>query len=160
MSLTVYSPPVPTYVALGTVTLTGSDAEIEFASIPQTYRDLVLIGNSVGASNGENLTPKINGSSSDFTWVQMTSGLVSNTGTNNSIGSMGTGNTFIRLDLFDYSATDKHKTFITQTRTTADLRVLAARWAQTTAITSVSVSIRLGYTFSSGGTFSLYGIEA
>ena len=157
---TVYSPPVSTYVALATVTLGGSDAEIEFASIPSSYRDLVLIGNSVGASGGENLTPKVNGSSSDFTWVQMTSGLVSNTGSNNSIGAMGTGNTFIRLDFLDYSATDKHKTFIAQTRTTADLRVLAARWAQTTAISSVSVSIRTGFTFSAGSTFSLYAIAS
>jgi hypothetical protein len=152
--------PTPTYVALATVTLTGSDSEVVFASIPQDYRDLRLVFVAAG-SGDENLTPKINGSSSNFSWVQMTSAPGSGSGTNNSIGRVSTSQTLGVLEFLDYSATDKNKTFFVRTNVTgSEVRQLAACWAQTTAITTVSVSIRTGHSFNSGGYFALYGIEA
>ena len=152
--------PTPTYVALATVTLAGTDSEIVFSSITATYRDLVIVSNCVGAGD-ENLTPKINGSSSNFSWVQMTSAPGSSSGSNNSIGRVSTSRNFLMLQFFDYSATDKHKTFLVRTEVSgSEARQLAARWAQTTAINEISLGIRLGYNFAIGSTFSLYGIEA
>ena len=145
--------------ALATVTLTGSDSEVVFASIPQDYRDLRLVFVAAG-SGDENLTPKINGSASNFNWVQITSAPNSGSGTNNSIGRVSTSQTLGMLEFLDYSATDKHKTFFVRTNVTgSEVRQLAARWAQTTAITTVSVSIRTGHSFNSGGHFALYGIK-
>lgn len=150
--------PTATYIALANLTLTGTDAEVTFANIPNTYRDLVIIFQGTGAGD-ENLTPKINTSSSDFSWVQMTSAPGSSSGANNSIGRVSTDLTMGILQFFDYSATDKHKTFLVRTNVTgSEARQLAARWAQTTAIDSISLAIRTGHNWNSGSTFALYGI--
>lgn len=158
---TVYSPPVSTYTALSTVTLTSTDAEVLFENIPNTYRDLILTFVATGAAD-ENLTPKINGSSADFSWIQITSGPSSGTGTNNSIGRVGgSSQTMGFLQFFDYAETDKHKSFMVRTNVAGtESRELIARWAQTTAINSISLGIRLGSSFQIGSTFSLYGIKA
>jgi len=145
------------WVPLAEITLTSTDSEVVFGSIPNTYRDLVLVANCVGAAD-ENMTPKFNGSSSDFSWVQMTTGPASSSGTNNSIGRISTSRNYVMLQIFDYAQTDKHKTFLVRTEVSgSEARQLAARWAQTTAINQVSLGIRLGANFAVGSTFALYG---
>jgi hypothetical protein len=120
---------------------------------------LILVANCVGAAD-ENMTPKFNGSSSDFSWVQMTTGPASSSGTNNSIGRISTSRNYVMLQIFDYAQTDKHKTFLVRTEVSgSEARQLAARWAQTTAINQVSLGIRLGANFQIGSTFSLYGVN-
>lgn len=154
--------PTPTYTPLATYTVTGSaDVQVVFSSIPNTYRDLVIVFN--GTSSGdENLIPTFNGSGVDFTWIQMTTGISSNAGTNNSIGRVAGGSrTMGMLQIFDYAQTNKHKTFFVQTDVASqERRQIVARWAQTTAINSVGLAIRTGITWSVGSTFALYGIEA
>lgn len=148
-----------TYIPLATVTLTGNDTQVLFSSIPNTYKDLVIVFDA-SATSGENMTPTINGSGTDFSWIQMQYAATSNTGTNNSIGSIGTGRNLGILQFFDYSATDKHKSFTVKTSSNAsDARLLACRWAQTAAINSIGLSIRLGYSWTTGSKFSLYGIH-
>jgi hypothetical protein len=70
--------------------------------------------------------------------------------------TFGSGQVTFSWQLFDYSTTDKHKTNLIRVGS-ASGRVFAyaQRWAQTTAINSVS--IRTNQTFSVGTTFSLYG---
>jgi hypothetical protein len=60
------------------------------------------------------------------------------------------------INIQDYSATDKHKTWISRGNwgwTSA----FGGRWANTNAITSVKILVS-GTTFQSGATFALYGI--
>ncbi len=45
--------PTATYIALANLTLTGTDAEVSFASIPATFRDLVVITNVDGSTQTE-----------------------------------------------------------------------------------------------------------
>ena len=150
---------VEAMTALATVNLSGSDSEILFQNIPQDYKDLILVFVAVG-SGDENLTPKINNSSSDFSWVQITTGGGNGSGTNNSIGRVSTSQTFGMLEFFDYSATDKKKNFLVTTNVTgSERRILGASWGQTTAINSIGLSIRLGYSFNIGGYFSLWGVK-
>jgi hypothetical protein len=60
----------------------------------------------------------------------------------------------------DFSATDKHKTFLSRNGQAAGLVIATAgRWANTSAVTSMSVNINSG-TFSTGHTFNLYGVIA
>lgn len=152
--------PTPTYTPLATVTLASNATSVSFSNIPATYRDLVLIVNGTGTGD-ENLTPTINGSSSDFSWVQMTSAPGSSSGTNNSIGRFTPDRNIVMIQYFDYAQTDKHKTFLVRTEVSgSEVRQLAARWAQTTAITSVALAIRTGFSFTTGTTFGLYGIRA
>ena len=66
----------------------------------------------------------------------------------------------IIAQVMDYSATDKHKTFLTrESRTGAAVAAIASRWASTSAVTSLAV-IGDGGNFASGCTFSLYGVIA
>lgn len=150
----------PTYTLLNQITLTAASSSVTFSNIPQNFGDLVLSWEAVGSID-ENLTPTLNGSSSDFSWVQMTSGPSSGTGTNNSIGRVSTSRNIGKLEFFDYSALDKHKTFLVRTQVSgSEVRQLAARWAQNTAISSIGLGIRTGGSFAIGSTFSLYGVVA
>ena len=60
----------------------------------------------------------------------------------------------------DYGATDKHKTIISRSdNPAAQTTVVTNRWANTAAITSVAVTAGAS-SYSSGSTFSLYGVIA
>lgn len=143
--------------ALASVTLQATSTSVTFSGIPSHYRDLVIVFVAVGTGD-ENLTPIINGSSSDFVWVQMTSAPITSIGTNNSIGRVATSQTMGMLQFFDYSQTNKHKTFLVETNVTgSERRQLIARWSQSTAINTIGLSIRTGLSFTTGSTFSLYG---
>jgi hypothetical protein len=62
---------------------------------------------------------------------------------------------------FDYSATDKHKTYVSQNGTSnKGSEVAAGRWANTAAVTSLTLSSVNGWTFAAGSTFALYGVSA
>ena len=166
MSPTVYSPPVATYTALGTTTLSGTDTEVLFSSIPSGFRDLVLVADANAAQS--DLRLRINGSTgSDYNWVYAQGNGSSATSNSTSNGtSLGyfyvTANQpFVSvLQFLDYSATDKQKSLlIRNNKNTERVSMIAGRWASTSAITSISL-----FTLPSGGytsgTFSLYGIEA
>ena len=60
--------------------------------------------------------------------------------------------------IMDYSATDKHKTVLTRSDNAGDrVRAYAGRYASTSAITTVSIGITGGATYSIGSTISIYG---
>lgn len=143
--------------AIANITLQQASTSVTFSGIPSNYRDLIIVFVGVGTGD-ENLTPIINGSSVDFVWVQMTSAPGTSTGTNNSIGRVATSQTMGMLQFFDYSQTNKHKTFLVETNVTgSERRQLLARWSQSAAINTLGLSIRTGLSFTAGSTFSLYG---
>ena len=155
--------PTSTYVALATTTLSGGETEVTFSSIPATYRDLVLViaGSSSTASG---LEAKINGSTSDMSTVYMygdgsSAASASATGVA-VIGQIDSSGGVSTTHFLDYSATDKHKTFLTRGSRAAGIVIAYAnRWAQTTAINSVAMTMQAG-SLNSGTVISLYGIEA
>ena len=167
---TVYSPPVSTYVPLATITLASTDSEVVFSSIPATYRDLIVVCSvrNSGTTDGF-LGLRFNGdTATNITNVWMF-GRNSSTDSAANTDSLTlgmqlneTGNSFDThiYNIMDYSATDKHKTILARSHAgTAELRMGAARWADTSAINEIKISLNTG-TLSSGSIFSLYGIEA
>jgi hypothetical protein len=146
------------------LTLTGTDSEVEFSSIPATYRDLVIVISGT-ASAYTGMLVKANGSDANFSFVQMV-GTGSGSGTSNAnstndLGAVYTGQFVSTINIMDYSATDKHKTILARTNGSAsDTRAVASRWASTNALTSFSFLISGAGTFSSGTTFALYGIAS
>ena len=162
--------PTPTYVALANLTLGSSASSVTFSSIPNTYRDLVLVfqgttngGGAMGlgarfnsdtGSNYSNVFMAGDGSSASSgsgTSDRMDIGFVSGT----------RGNTL--FNIMDYSATDKHKTSLARYNNSAVQTVARAyRWANTNAITSINLYNSSGNseTFASGSSFALYGISA
>jgi hypothetical protein len=163
--------PTPTYTALATVTLGTTASSITFSSIPATYRDLVVVLNGT-VTNNTDLRVRYNGDTgSNYSkvhmWGQNSSGQSdSSTGDNhlNLRDVPGSARLFTRVQIMDYSATDKHKTALAlntydPSSFTYNLFTGAGRWANTSAITSILVFLGTG-NFNSGTTLSLYGITA
>ena len=160
--------PTPTYLALATTTLSSSASSVTFSSISGSYRDLVLVANGTTAASNGYVVLQFNGDTgSNYSNVFMT-GFGSST--TESIAStdayikralMGNNQSNIIWQLLDYGATDKHKTVLSRSGSNGSTNVAAAfgRWANTAAVTSIAISSEFS-TFSSGSTFSLYGIEA
>jgi hypothetical protein len=64
------------------------------------------------------------------------------------------------MNIMDYSATDKHKTYIFRDNIASSLVVAqVGRWANTTAISTVAL-ISSSSTFVVGTTVALYGIAS
>ena len=60
-----------TYIPLATTTLTANTSTLTFQSIPQSYRDLVLIVSGQGSSDSS-LTFRANGDTgANYSWMQM-----------------------------------------------------------------------------------------
>jgi hypothetical protein len=157
--------PTATYVPIATITLTNSPNSVTFSSIPGTYRDLVLVSNQKGTILNESFV-SLNGSSSGFSGVRMIGsggGATSNTYSDNTgMGVMLDSDGFFTYQFMDYSATDKHKTILAK-QVRGQNSVVAAtahRWANTSAITSITIAGQPFAYWNAGTYFSLYGIQA
>ena len=158
--------PTATYTPLATVTLGSAAASVTFSSIPATYRDLILVIGG-GSASGQNIYIRNNGDTgSNYSYVWMVgtgSTTISQSGTRDAatVGSMfnSQGNAIIQL--MDYSATDKHKTYLGRSGNAANETFAgASRWANTAAITSMVVFLAGSANWNSATTFSLYGVIA
>jgi hypothetical protein len=145
------------------VTLGTSASSVTFSSIPATYRDLIVQGYIMPFGNVINA--KINNSDSNFSRVRMAgdgSTFFSDSGTDRNIGDNfgATAAITFKWQLMDYSATDKHKTNLIRIGSASGrVFAFAQRWAETTAINSITIEANSG-SFSLGTTLSLYGVIA
>jgi hypothetical protein len=164
--------PTMTYSPLATVTLGSSASSVTFSNIPATYRDLIFVFN--GQLTGvAGISFRINADSgSNYSTVYMRnvastpdSASFVDTRIFTSLSSITSGTrVFAQTQIMDYSATDKHKTVLTRSGydisgsgTTTEAH--AARWANTTAITSLAFTTSANQ-FAAGSTFNLYGVIA
>jgi hypothetical protein len=168
--------PTPTYKLIDTTTLAAASPQVVFNSIPQGYRDLVLIENPTHESSpsGQSTTIRLNGDTgSNYHMVYM-AGNISALSSQSGTGSPSTflwsgrfnnanGNNAI-AQFMDYSATDRHKTVLSRGSLglAAGLATIsfANRWTNTSAITSMVLFPEGGGNYAAGSTFSLYGIVA
>jgi hypothetical protein len=162
--------PTPTYTPLATVTLATTTSSVTFGSIPATYRDLILVCSfAYPGSNASYVALRFNGDSGgNYNRVSMegngsTASSFSESGASAGFifgGFLNTNPTSVLTQIMDYSATDKHKTYLSRgNSSSAVVGALAGRWANTAAITSVQVIPTLN-NFYSGTTISLYGVIA
>jgi hypothetical protein len=158
--------------ALATVTLQAASSVITFSSIPNNYADLILVlrGAPADTSYAVLALRFNNDSGNSYTYVGMTgNGATVGSGSNGSLSyaSLGQGyglgpstsSVFTTVvSIFDYATTNKHKTLVSRNNV-ADTGVEAqlARWANTSAISSISVLPSSGAGFAAGTTASLYG---
>lgn len=155
--------PTNTYTALATITLGSTDSEVVFASIPASYRDLVIVISGT-TNTGTNIGWKPNGDTSNHSGVYA-SGSGSGSGSSGTlfagqIGFLYTTQGDVIAQVMDYSATDKHKTILARANNAGNqTQMLAGRWASNTAISSIGL-VAFGNSFAIGSTFSLYGIAS
>ena len=161
----------PTYTLIDSTTLASSASSVTFSSIDQSYGDLVLVanGNQNPTANAD-FGLLFNGSTTGYSMVDMM-------GDGSGTESQAEGNTYadcgqylydnlgekpilVTVNLMDYKATDKHKSFLARNSSASEkVWAVAGRWANTAAITSIEVKPSSGF-LASGMTIYLYGIEA
>jgi len=159
--------PTPTYIPLQTITLGSSASSVTFASIPQTYRDLVC-ALSVATTTGQGVKFQYNGETATANYSRV---FMFGTGSSTSSGSSSgdanaqkliqtkTSISTAVVQIMDYSATDKHKTILARSGPADDIVFAEAqRWASTSAITSFTILSES--VLNANTTISLYGIEA
>lgn len=158
----------PTYDLLDSTTLTSSASSVTLSGISQDYRDLVLVvdldgiamdalGIRFNSDTGSNYTDvKMRGNGSTTQSATQTDSYIE-------IGVNTAGESGKRLyvtNIMDYSATDKHKSVLSRGNSSGNVVALAGRWANTSAITSISIIEAFSAGFTSGDTFYLFGIAS
>lgn len=157
--------PTPTYVALATVTLSSSPATITFSSIPNTYRDLVLIFSGKTTSSGTasveiffNGDQTVTNYSHYGMWADGSTFGTANT-TRAVFAASVEQNTSV-INIMDYSSSVKQKTVISRSGSIQEVDFFGCKWISTAPITSILLKdAGNGFVFSSGSVVSLYGIE-
>ena len=150
------------WVPLATTTTASNDASVVFSSIPASYRDLIVVANGKRSTNTAGVLVYLNGDTTQANYSRVAmygNGTDDLSFANNEseFVYMDNGDTVFRVELMDYSATDKHKTLLARSDEASKWTfAIAGRWGNTDAVTSVEFSSMSGY-FVDGTTFSLYG---
>jgi hypothetical protein len=153
--------------ALASLTLATTQATVTFSSISGAYRDLYLVINNTNTASAANLRMTVNSDSgANYPYIVMEGDGASVVATSNTalnyllIGVSQTTATMQRIQIMDYSATDKHKSVLIRSDYPAGATdAIAVRWANTAAITSLVVFPGAS-SFAAGSTFTLYGVSA
>jgi hypothetical protein len=156
-----------TYTPIASQTLSSAASSVIFSNIPQDYTDLVLVVAGTYTTGGTNdAALQFNSDTgSNYSWtrllgngsaasssrstndVQIDFGLISSTNQSNSIAQIQ-----------NYSNSTTYKTVLGRGNSTEYVGAIVGTWRNTAPITSITV--RSAATYSSGSTFSLYGIQA
>jgi hypothetical protein len=159
--------PTPTYTALANITLGSSASSVTFSSIPATYRDLVLVVNTPTLPFDSQLVLRFNGDTgSNYSRVYMETifggtGSAAGTDTFAYVGAYGPDQANLIVNIMDYSATDKHKSFLARGNGSTAAKATSLRWSNTAAITSILVKLESYSTnLPTGSTLNLFGIAS
>lgn len=171
-----------TYEAIATVTVgSGGASSIDFTSIPQTYTDLVVkasIRSNLAQSYGDWISVRFNGnSSSTYTTKRLrtnpTSSTVTSDGDTNytqlvqgqAASANATASTFGNTEFYipNYAGSSNKSVssdFTPENNDSNIIRGIAAGiWANTSAITQVTLIPQDGTSFNQYSTATLYGIK-
>ena len=169
-----------TFTLISSTTVgSGGASTIDFTNIPQTYTDLVLkvSARSSYSNPWVSIGLKFNGAAAgaSFTWREIDgSGTAAASGSGNGdiyagdfVGSTATANTFSNVDIYipNYAGSNNKSVStdsVTENNATAAVAMLGAGlWANTAAITSISMRLYSGVagTISQYSTAYLYGIK-
>lgn len=158
-----------TYTPLATYTVSGTSTNsVSFNSISSAYTDLILVSTQAVASGSVNdLRLTINsdsGSNYSSTYLYGYSGGVLSGRDSGTFGKVGRGSTTISnmiLHFNNYSNTTTYKTILERSGV-ADNDIVGRVnvWRSTAAISSLTLISFPGVNYTSGSTFTLYGIAA
>ena len=156
-----------TYEPISAQTLGSAVASVTFSSIPATYTDLVLVLQGTSTVDDTIMMQLNSDTGSNYSWTQIGSdpgsGAFSSRASSVASIRIGYGNTAQGnhiAQIMNYSNATTYKTNLSRSNKAAsDTRAIVGLWRNTAAITSVTV-IQTGGSFSTGFTFSLYGIKA
>lgn len=167
-----------TRTLIESVTLGSAVQSVSFATLPTTFRDLIIVAKFESASGGISFGLDFNGVSTNtnrIVGLGQGIGVTAPTFTSTAPGSQSVfsgnpvqntsngGRALVEVHIFNYNSTTAHKHWIG--RGNADdnqVSIAIGRWAQTTALTTLSVNCLTGSPnlFNTGSVFSLYGVIA
>lgn len=160
-----------TYTPIATQTANGSVSSLAFSSIPQGYTDLVLVFQGKVDSGSGDLGLRFNSdtdSNYSVTWLSSQAGGTSGRSTSaTSITATeyayldSTGFTLSTINFQNYSNATTYKNVLARSsKANYQVEAKVGLWRNTNAITSITVfTTGSGPAFTSGSTFSLYGIQ-
>ena len=165
-----------TFSAIATVTVgSGGAANIEFTSIPQTYTDLVVLlsGRTTRSEVTDSIYIKFNNNSSNYSFRDLDSNgsSVSSSSANDYpparvSANTATANTFGSWSAYipNYASTTTNKSVslegMSETNAaTAYMRITAGLWANTSAITQITLISQNPVDFMQYSSATLYGIK-
>lgn len=159
-----------TYEKIATTTLGSATATVTFSSISGSFTDLVLISSAKYTTTNGTLLLTFNsdtGSNYSTTYVYG-QGSLAESGRQSNISNLlvGRANTTVfgigRTNIQNYSNTTTYKTVLDRADLGSGTNPLAIAsvglWRSTSAITSLTITALNSDTFTSGSTFTLYGI--
>ena len=159
-----------TYTPIATTTATGS-AAVSFTSIPSTYTDLIFVCN-LQAANSADVSVRVNNdSATNYSRTVLY-------GTGSAAGSLRNTNQAqfqpevygyvtntmsenVIIHFMNYSNTTTYKTFLSRANNwEVGVDAIVGLWSSTSAINRIDIAPIGATYFSSGSTFTLYGIKA
>ena len=156
-----------TYEPIATNTLGSATNSVTFSSIVGTYTDLiVVIAGTTGTLSGVNIQfnsdTGTNYSRTILYGTGSTAGSGQSTSTNQiGAGTLSTSQSVCKINIMNYANTTTYKTALSRADAASDeVSSVVGLWRSTAAITAVKVAADPATTFSTGSTFTLYGIKA
>jgi len=156
-----------TYTPIATNTLGSATNSVTFSSITGTYTDLfIVIAGSSTASGGVNVQfnsdTGTNYSRTAIYGDGSVSGSVRSSSTNQiGCGTLTTSQSVCKINVMNYSNSTTYKTTLSRTdAASAELSAIVGLWRNTAAITAIKMAADPATTFTTGTTFTLYGIAA
>ena len=153
--------PTPTHTLIASSVLSSSASSITFSSIPNTYKDLILVGNGTFNDNAI-CNFYFSGSSRDGARLYASSSLASDNMPNNDyfwspVSTSRRTFSFV-LQIFDYAATNKYKHAICRAHNDTSVGIAGYVGLNTAALTQIDIIQNSIWSFQSGSKFYLYGI--
>jgi hypothetical protein len=156
-----------TYEPIFTYTLPSAQTSYTFTSIPSTYTDLLIItAGSASSLSGVNLQFNSDTGSNYSRTVLYGTGSVAGSVRSSGVvqigsGTFGTTQSVSRINVMNYSNTTTYKTALCRSDSASDeLTAIIGLWRSTSAITAIKVFTDASVNFTTGSTFTLYGIKA
>lgn len=156
-----------TYVAIRTTVVGTATNEVTFASLPTNYTDLRIVVSGTAATSSY-CTVRFNGDTgnnySNTETVGDGSTATSYTNTGNPYGYSGsiyTTQTINTIEILNYRNSTTNKTYLHNTfNASAGIKMSAALWRNTAAITSITIGTGGAVNFNVGTSFTVYGIKS
>jgi hypothetical protein len=156
-----------TYEPIATANGTGSSGVVTFSSIPGTYTDLVVASNIIGDANSA-VRIRLNGdtTSANYSYILFygngsVAGSTREPATEIYIGHANTSTPNASIvSLNNYSNATTFKTILSRgNQVNQFVSAVVGLWRNTAAVTSLTIVMDSG-NFTTGSTFTLYGIKA
>jgi len=159
-----------TYEPIATTTLGSTAATLTFSSISGSYTDLVLVLGLAGSTDINVLMQFNSDTGSNYSKTNLGgsgSSAISSRASNQTsieVNFQGYVQTTFRanaiISIMNYSNATTYKTVLSRfNNASTGTDAIVGLWRSTSAITTIDVKTHTG-TFSSGSTFTLYGIKA